>query len=111
VACALLRLFIAWRVHPPQPFWGRVTSTIQCGSRNAVADDKKAFQSARLRGETSLVPSGQLFLSFDLHTFKHFMHFKSLPAENEPVAIWTSVHVQPDGLPDFGDKDTFFVWQ
>ena len=51
-----------------QPFEGRVTSMIQCGLRKGVAEARNVFQSPRLAGEKSLVPTGQLFLSLDLLT-------------------------------------------
>jgi hypothetical protein len=59
----LLPEFIGFAVHPPHPFFGRVTSTIQCGFLRGDAEAIKVFQSFALLGEKSLVPSGQLFAS------------------------------------------------
>jgi hypothetical protein len=53
-------------VHPPHPFEGFVTSTIQCGARNGFADAKKVFQSARDAGEKIFMPAGQEFFCVDL---------------------------------------------
>jgi hypothetical protein len=61
--CFLLPEFIGFAVHPPHPFFGRVTSTIQCGFLRGDAEAIKVFQSFALLGEKSLVPSGQLFAS------------------------------------------------
>jgi len=77
----LLPEFIAFFVHPPQLFWGLVTSMIQCGARSGEADEMKVFQSARVAGEKTLVPFGQLFLSLDRRTSLHFLHATMGPAE------------------------------
>jgi len=79
--CALFLEFMALR-QPPQPFWGRVMSTIQCGLRKAFPPDaKKVFQSDRDAGEKSLVSLGQLFLWYDLRASIPFVHFRRAPAE------------------------------
>jgi len=46
----------------PSASRGRVTSMMKFGSRRGVAELRKASQSARLRGEKSFVPAGQLFV-------------------------------------------------
>jgi hypothetical protein len=58
--------FIEYRVQPPQPFCGRVTSMIQWGARRGPADVMNVFQSWRLRGANIFMPFGQLFFWLDL---------------------------------------------
>jgi len=63
-----------------QLFWGLVTSMIQCGARSGAADVMNVFQSARVAGEKTLVPFGQLFLSLDRRTSLQFLHATMGPA-------------------------------
>jgi len=58
-------------------------------------------QSLALAGEKSLVPSGQLLLSFVLYIVKQDVHFIREPAEYAPLSA-TLVHLQLLGLPLFG---------
>jgi hypothetical protein len=74
----------------------------QCGALKLLPPDaKKVFQSSRLRGEKTLVPSGQLFLSFDFLTSKQFVHFRIAPAEYGPFSF-NFAHLQLLGLPFLG---------
>jgi hypothetical protein len=91
VACAGLWEFIACLLHPPQPFCACVMSIMKSGDRSGAADSMNVFQSARVLGEKILVPTGQLFLSSDLLTFKQPVHLMREPAEYLPVSV-TSLH-------------------
>jgi len=88
-------------LHPPQPFWGRVTSTIQCGARKGPAEVRKVFQSPRLAGEKIFMPLGQLFFWLALRTSMHCSHLTKYPARYFPDKS-TLEHLQDLGLPDFG---------
>jgi hypothetical protein len=66
-------------------------SMMKSGDRNGAADSMKVFQSERVLGEKILVPSGQLFFSSDLLTFKQPVHLMREPAEYFPVRV-TSLH-------------------
>lgn len=61
----------------------------------------KVFQSALDLGEKSLVPSGQLLLSFDRRTSKQLLHFTMGPGEYGPLRV-TRSHLQDFGLPLLG---------
>ena len=98
---AALPEFIAFPVHPPQPFCGRVTSMIQFGARRGSAVERKLFQSDRLWGEKSFVPSGQLFLSMLRRVSKQSVHFTTGPGEKGPLRVNRS-HLQDTGLPALG---------
>jgi len=93
------------RVQPPQPFWGRVTSTIKCGAATFDlafgTEAKSVFQSARFDGEKILVPTGQLSFSLLLETLRHSLHIKRAPALYCPFNP-TLEHLQLPGLPGFG---------
>jgi len=75
---------------------------IQFGARKGPNfDAKNVFQSSRVAGAQSFVPSGQLSLSPAFLTSIHPSHFKRTPAEYCPVSLSFS-QVQFAGLPGFG---------
>jgi len=110
VACEAEAEFILWRVHPPQPFCGRVTSTIQCGLRKGEADAMKVFQSLRFLGAKSLVPRGQLFFWVVRRVSKQPVHLIRAPVEYDPTRS-TTLHEHPAGLPSLGLVDILLLWQ
>jgi hypothetical protein len=91
---------------PPQPFCGRVTSTIQFGARRGVAEERNVFQSALVDGEKIFIPVGQLFFWVDLYTVVHSEHLTRSPAEYSLVRS-IFVHLHEVGDPEFGCKSIF----
>merc|ERR1719162_31407 len=71
---------------------------IQCGCRRGAAEAKNVFQSALVAGEKTLVPSGQLFLSFDLRASMQLVHFTTGPGEKYPFRA-RRLHLHDFGLP------------
>jgi hypothetical protein len=76
----LLCEFIGLDVHPPQPFCGRVMSTIQCGCASGPVEPNRVLKSFFVEGAKIFVPTGQLFLSFDLRTSWQLLHLTNGPA-------------------------------
>jgi hypothetical protein len=75
---------------------------IQCGARKGVPPDaRNTFQSSRVAGAKSFVPSGQLILSAVFLTSQQFVHFKMAFAEYAPLSVSFS-HLQLEGLPSLG---------
>jgi hypothetical protein len=85
-------------VQPPQPFCGRVTSTIQFGARKGLAEAMKVVQSKRERGEKIFVPRGQLPFCEDRWTSWQLEHFTIAPLEYGPFSA-TRLHLHCLGLP------------
>jgi hypothetical protein len=71
---------MAFDVQPPQPFCGRVMSTIQFGAAKGLIEPSSVCQSDLVEGEKIFVPKGQLLLSFDLRTSWQFVHLTMGPA-------------------------------
>jgi len=74
---------------------------IQFGARKGWADLMKESQSSRVCGAKSLVPMGQLLLSFERRMSLQFLHTTTGPGEYGPFMVMRS-HLHDLGLPTFG---------